>query len=172
MDYLASQALDFLTWLISLPKQGYVNLTRNSLAMWDDMTLLRTIRIIAILGAYLFLRPYLQKWGERTQKKQFEKEVEKSKQPQAVMAANDLRDGGGKKGKGKGKGKGVKFAEEVDEVEGKEEEWGGKAKSKQKEKVRKVLEKQEELRRVEQEDEEDKDIMQYLVDYEEGKDGW
>ncbi|KAK6584688.1 hypothetical protein PZA11_002912 [Diplocarpon coronariae] len=156
-------ALDFLQWLVSLPRQGYTNLTRNSVEMWDGMTPFKYIRLIAILGGYLFLRPYLQKWGERTQAKQHEKEFSSPGQ-QAVLSPNELRDGG--KGKGKGSGKSVKFQEE----EGEEDkgDWGKKARKRQRDVEKKIAEREEERLM----DKEDIDIMEHLVDYEEGKDGW
>ncbi|KAH9208636.1 trafficking PGA2-domain-containing protein [Leptodontidium sp. 2 PMI_412] len=162
MDALLANALEFFQWLISLPKQGYTNLIRNSVHMWDDMNTLNYIRMIAIVGGYLFLRPYLQRWGERHQAKQHEKildqqELAKKEGKAAKISPNALRGGGGKS---------VSFKEEESEGE-KGEEWGKKVKRRQK----KVGEMVEEKKRVEEE-EDDKDIMEYLVDYEEGKDGW
>ena len=55
---------------------------------------------------------------------------------------------------------------------GNEPQWGKKAKKRQRQVVKKLLEQQEEQLRQAQGDEEDKDIMEHLVDYEEGKDGW
>lgn len=159
MDAFINNAVEFFTWLISLPKQGYTNLIRNSVHMWDDMSALNYIRMIAIVGGYLFLRPYLQKWGERAQAKQHEKMLakkEEEKGGKAKISPNALRGG-----------KSVSFAEEVEEEEGKEE-WGKKAKSRQK-KVEELIEKK---RGEELDEKEDMDIMEYLVDYEEGKDGW
>merc|ERR1711977_719565 len=150
---LLTNTLDFLQWLTSLPKQGYTNLTRNAVHMWDDMSTINYIRMIAIVGGYLFLRPYLQKWGERQQAKQHEK----------MLSQNALRAGGG--------GKSVSFADEGGESasesgqEGGKEEWGKKEKKRQ----RKVVEK----KIAEAEEGSDEiDIMEHLVDYEEGKDGW
>ncbi|KAK2628751.1 hypothetical protein QTJ16_001854 [Diplocarpon rosae] len=159
-------ALDFLQWLVSLPRQGYTNFMRNSVEMWDGMTPLKYIRLIAILGGYLFLRPYLQKWGERTQAKQHEKVLAGD---EAVLGANELRDGGKGKRKGKGSGKSVKF-QGAEEDEGGEDkgDWGNKARKRQRDVEKKIIEREEE-RLV---DEGDIDIMEHLVDYEEGKDGW
>ncbi|PVH73161.1 hypothetical protein DL98DRAFT_520105 [Cadophora sp. DSE1049] len=166
MDALLTSTLDFLQWLIFLPRQGYTNLTRNAVHMWDDMTTLNYIRMIAIVGGYLFLRPYLQKWGERQQAKQHEKmlsekEMSKGKGKKAKISPNALRAGGGKS---------VSFADEgtsgESEGEGGKEEWGKKEKKRQK----KVAEKKS--RAAEEEESDDIDIMEHLVDYEEGKDGW
>ena len=168
MDALLANTLDFLQWLISLPKQGYTNLTRNAVHMWDDMSTINYIRMIAIVGGYLFLRPYLQKWGEKQQAKQHEKmlsqkqEEKKGKGKKAKISPNALRAGGGKS---------VSFADEGTDSgsesgqEGGKEEWGKKEKKRQ----RKVVEK----KIVEAEEGSDEmDIMEHLVDYEEGKDGW
>ncbi|KAH7309959.1 trafficking PGA2-domain-containing protein [Rhexocercosporidium sp. MPI-PUGE-AT-0058] len=165
MDAFLSSAVEFFQWFISLPAQGYENLIRNSVHMWDDMSMLNYIRMIAIVGGYLFLRPYLQRWGERNQAKQHEKmlnekEMQKKQGKEAKISPNALRGGGGKS---------VSFKEEESEEDkGKGEEWGKKAKKRQK----KVVEILEEKKRVEEEEDDDKDIMEYLVDYEEGKDGW
>ncbi|CZT13528.1 hypothetical protein WAI453_004877 [Rhynchosporium graminicola] len=174
MDRFLSSTLEFLEWLVSLPKQGYVNLTRNAVHMWDDMSMLNYIRMIAIVGGYLFIRPYLQRYGERQQAKQLAKLEAERKGPKskAKISPNALRDGGGK-------GKSVKFADERAEGssedrekggKGEVEEWGKKAKKRQK-KVQDLLAK-EGQRLEDLDDKEDLDIMEYLVDYEEGKDGW
>ncbi|KAL2067637.1 hypothetical protein VTL71DRAFT_15733 [Oculimacula yallundae] len=165
MDKFIAGTVDFLTWLSSLPKQGYINLTRNAVHMWDDMSMLNYIRMIAIVGGYLFLRPYLQRYGERVQARNHEKMLAKKateeKGGKAKISPNALRAGGGKS---------VKFADEGGDAVEEKEEWGKKAKKRQK-KVQDLLDK--EGKRLEDlDDEEDKDIMQYLVDYEEGKDGW
>ncbi len=174
-EAFAAGALDFFQFLIGLPKQAYINFTRNSVEMWDGMTPLKYIRLVAILGAYLFLRPYLQKWGERTQAKQHEKELSKAEMDaangkKAKISPNALRGATG--------GKTVKWEDEK-EAEGEAEdegadggEWGKKARRRQRKFVEKVLEGEEAERRAREGDEDDKDIFEHLVDYEEGEDGW
>ncbi|KAH7378159.1 trafficking PGA2-domain-containing protein [Cadophora sp. MPI-SDFR-AT-0126] len=169
MDAFLASTLEFLEWLISLPRQGYTNLTRNAVHMWDDMTTLNYIRMIAIVGGYLFIRPYLQRYGERQQAKQMEKmlaqkEGGEGKGKKAKISPNALRDGGA--------GKSVKFADEGAESEGEGVGEGGKEERGKKEKKRqkKVVEKKS--RASEEEESDEMDIMEHLVDYEEGKDGW
>ncbi|KAK0101204.1 hypothetical protein ONS95_012814 [Cadophora gregata] len=166
MDALLANTLDFLQWLISLPRQGYTNLTRNAVHMWDDMTTLNYIRMIAIVGGYLFLRPYIQKWGERQQAKQHEKMLSQKaadkKGKKAKISPNALRGG-----------KSVSFADEGSDAEsgsegeGAKEEWGRKEKKRQKK-----LEEKKMAAAAEGDDSDGIDIMEHLVDYEEGKDGW
>jgi len=50
--------------------------------------------------------------------------------------------------------------------------WGKKARKRQRAVVKKILADEEEVRRQLQEDDEDKDIQEYLVDYTPGEDGW
>lgn len=159
MDAFVAGALDFFQFLISLPKQGYTNLTRNSVEMWDGMTPLKYIRLVAIVGAYLFLRPYLRKWGERTEAKQLAKVASEGEGEKAKISPNALRDGG--------KEKSVSFRVDGEEEDGSANgaEWGKKARKRQQKIVEKVMEKAEEVK-------DDKDILELLVDYEEGEDGW
>ncbi|EKD16363.1 uncharacterized protein L3040_008463 [Drepanopeziza brunnea f. sp. 'multigermtubi'] len=170
---LLAGALDFLTWLVMLPKQGYVNLMRNSVEMWDGMTPFKYIRMIAILGGYLFLRPYLSRFGERAQAKQHEKAVALAREKEKeALGANAIRDGDVRAAKGKS----VKFSKGKEDAdskgesvgEGEGEEWGKKARKRQKA-VEKMV---EERMKSEQEENGDIDIMEHLVDYEEGVDGW
>jgi len=158
-----------LTW--------YNNFTRNIIHMWDGMTLLKYIRLIAIVGAYALLRPYLMKWGEKLQAKQHEKELDPYEMATAdtkdkgkgMVSPNDLR-GVGLTGAG---GKVVELdSESEEETTGSDVKWGKKARKRQRTVVKKILANEEEVRRQLQEDDEDKDIQEYLVDYTPGEDGW
>lgn len=173
LTHLVERGLAFFQWLLTFPQQGYRNLVRNSIGMWSDMTLVGYVRMIAIVGAYLFLRPYLQQYGERVQKKRFEEAAAAA----AAAGGADGADGAGganvfREGEGakKAGAKIVKFEEEKEGDEKGEggEEWGKKAKRRQKA-AEKVA---EEKMRLEQEENGDRDIFAHLVDYEEGKDGW
>ncbi|KAF7676234.1 hypothetical protein GT037_005739 [Alternaria burnsii] len=68
-------------------------LVNNSIKSFEDMTAQRWVRIIAIVGAYLLIRPYLLNAAAKKQKQQLEKEAEdlglgKSE----ALDANDFRD--------------------------------------------------------------------------------
>ncbi len=144
--------------------------------MWDDMTLLKYIRLVAIVGAYALLRPYLMKWGEKLQAKEHEKELDPYEMATAdakdkgKLSPNDLR-GVGVTGVG-GKVVELEDSESEEETTGTDVKWGKKARKRQRAVVKKILADEEEVRRQLQEDDEDKDIQEYLVDYTPGEDGW
>ena len=52
------------------------NFYNNSINMFEGMTIIKYIRLIAIVGAYIMIRPYIMKLGERLQRKQHEKELD------------------------------------------------------------------------------------------------
>lgn len=155
------------------------NFKNNSLSMFYDVynmfaqrDWIRFIRIIALLGGYMLLRAWLMKGAAKKQEAEHAKELEANeiKAAKAKISPNVLRGAGGKK---------VSFEDddteedgEAGKASGNEPQWGKKARKRQRQVVKKLLEIQEEKLRVDQEDEEDKDIMELLVDYEEGKDGW
>lgn len=110
------------------------------------------IRVIMIVGAYLLLRPHLLKSSVKAQEKQFEKEHEDGK-----MSPNDLR----------GVKKEIPDASD-DEDEGAAAtqtttEWGKKARKRQRVMLKKMIAAEEQRLQELQEDDEDKDIEQYLV---------
>jgi hypothetical protein len=163
------EALEFIPNQLSTWANNFV---RNAIHMWDGMTLIKYIRLIAIVGAYALLRPYLMKLGAKLQAKEHEKELDpyematKDEQGKAKLSPNQLRGVDGKV---------VELQESDSEEEaatGSDVKWGKKARKRQRAVIKKVLEDEERIRRELQEEEEDKDIMEYLVDYEPGKDGW
>ncbi|KAF8855744.1 hypothetical protein BDZ45DRAFT_498239 [Acephala macrosclerotiorum] len=146
------------------------NFHRNLFHLFDDMNTTRYIRLIACVGAYLLARPYLVKLGEKISQKELEKQ-NKAKDPYDA-ATKDSKD---KKKiepnalRGGGSGKTVSF-EEVEKKEDEEGEasgfqWGKKTRQRARKEAEKKLAAQE---KVLQED----DIMEHLVDYEPGQDGW
>lgn len=76
-------------------------LVNNSIKSFEGMTAQRWIRMIAIVGAYMIIRPYLLKAAANRQKKQMEKEAEDLGLGSGPTA-NDLR---GRKRKTVGEGK-------------------------------------------------------------------
>jgi len=175
----AQEVLDFIPLQLSI---WYHNLTHNLTHMFDGMNNTRYIRVIAIIGAYFLLRPYVMKLGERMQKKEFEKEVDPhflaKGGKKAAISPNVLRGF---------KGQEVpldEVEEERDDVvpggkeagtdggDGDKANWGKKARKRQRGLAKKVLEEQEKRRLEAEGDEEDKDIMEHLLDYVPGEDGW
>lgn len=128
------------------------NFWRNLTGVFDDMDSRRWIRMIAAVGAYLLLRPLLVKLGEKIQNKQYAKTMESSqKGPKAKISPNALR----------GQVEPIQDEdEEEEEIKGVES--GKKARKRQLKKARE-----------EQQDEDSQaDVMDHLVDYVEGEDGW
>jgi hypothetical protein len=83
---------------LNIAKDRLIN---NSIASFEGMTTQRWIRIIAIVGGYMLIRPYLLSFAAKKQKAQFEKEAaELGLDDGEVKNANSLR-GGAKKANGK-----------------------------------------------------------------------
>jgi hypothetical protein len=162
--------IDPIEFIASWLKYFYTNFTRNAVALWSDTTAKQWIRVIVIVGAYLLLRPYLEKLGAKMQSLQHEKELDPAEMGGAAISANQLR--GGKLKSAKGVPVELKDSDEEAEAEGTGANWGKKARKRQRQQIKKVLEHDEKLRLEAQGDEDDKDIMEYLVDYEEGEEGW
>jgi hypothetical protein len=170
MDNAADRAMEVLQFIPMQLGQWYHNFTHNIVHMWDGMTAVKYIRMIAVVGAYILLRPYIAKFGERFQEKQHEKELDPYEmgEQKAKLSPNALRGVGGR-------------AVELEESEEEEEEaegtaadvkWGKKARKRQRMSIKKLLEQKERLLQEQQEDDDDKDIAKYLVDYKEGEEGW
>ncbi len=138
---------------------------RANILKFINMSGLQWIRIITIVGGYLLLRPYITMFAEKSQNKQLEKplevlqEAQAEKRAEAVISPNTLRGL-------------VQLPEESDsdeeKVSGKDVKWGQKAKRRQRETLRKIIEAEDKARR-EAEDvggfvsDEDKDIEHYLT---------
>jgi hypothetical protein len=144
------------------------NFYRNITHILDDMDATRWIRLIAVVGAYFLLRPYVLKFGAKVQAAEHEKEVDARdmKKMKAKISPNSLR----------GQVE-IPDSDEEDEVESTststEPQWGKKARKRSRRVLKKILEDQERL--LEEDDNEDiKEFLEsdVLVDYEEGKDGW
>ncbi|KAH8682902.1 protein trafficking Pga2 [Tricladium varicosporioides] len=161
--------MDVIQGFIAQVQQWGNNLVRNSIHSFDGMRVKDWIRMVAIVGAYLLIRPYLMKWGAKIQEKQHNKEIDADEVagPKAKVSPNVLRGHGGKEVE-------IPDSDSEGEAEGEATgaQWGKKARKRQRAYDKKLLAEVEERRRQLQEDDEDKDIMEYLVDYEEGKDGW
>ena len=158
--------------LMSYVSQGYTNLLNNARA-FINMSGLQWIRIITIIGAYLLIRPYLQKAAtkgamkkqeealnsEDVQQRKMDRELEKMD----IITPNILRGISDKK---------VELPEDSDsEGEGKatgaDAKWGSKERKRQRQLVKKIIMQEEKARREARDvgtfySDEDKDIEEYL----------
>ncbi|KAF2116681.1 protein trafficking Pga2 [Lophiotrema nucula] len=129
------------------------NFTRNSNKMITDMQLKDWIRIVIIVGTYCLIRPHLLKLGARIQEKQHAKDAEEI---HAEIHPNELR--------GKVEIPGVGDSDEENDEDEKPGDWGRSARVRQRKFIRDALKKEEERLAQEQEDEEDKDIAEFLTE--------
>ncbi|KAK4203888.1 protein trafficking Pga2 [Triangularia verruculosa] len=133
--------------------------TTNLKSTLDNMSPQKWIRVIIVAGAYLLLRPYLMKLGGRAQMASYEEEhatTEAEHAAKAKISPNELR------------GK-VRIPDDTDS-EGDEEEgastatdWGKKARRRQRDMIKKLLEAEEKRLQESKEEEEDKDIEEFLI---------
>lgn len=131
------------------------NLRSQVTSSYSRLSLQDYIRLIAIVGAYCLLRPYLLKFGAKFQAKDHERELDPDEMASAAaVSPNSLR------------GK-VHVPEDTDsgsEEEGRKgTDWGKKARRRQRRVLRGILEAEEKRRREEDEAESDKEIEEFLV---------
>lgn len=107
------------------------------------------LRLIAIAGGYMLMRPYLMKWASKRAVDGMEEADEREK---ARMSANEFR------------GVKEKLIEQEDEDvgDGTSADWGQKARVRQRQVLKAMLEAEEERRAQEAED--DEDIKEFLID--------
>jgi hypothetical protein len=82
--------MDYVLDNLSVPVERLYN---NTIKSFEGMTTQRWVRLVAIIGGYMLLRPWLLKFAADRQKKQFEKESEDL--GLGGPTANDLRGGKG-----------------------------------------------------------------------------
>lgn len=145
--------------VVKLAGIGYDRFTTNMRATLDGMSPEKWIRLVMIVGAYMLLRPYLIKLGGKSQMKQHEKEAaeaEAEAKEKAKMSPNELR------------GHKVEIPEDSDDEEAEGEatatDWGKKARRRQRNMVKKILEAEEKRLQDLQDDDEDKDIQEFLTE--------
>lgn len=136
----------------------------NVKAGFTNMTLEKWIRLIIAVGAYALLRPYIIKLGAKQQMKAHERQEaeDAAAAATAAISANQLRGQ-------------IDIPEDSDDedvvaagaTEGKAAvtatEWGKKARRRQRDVIKKLLDAEEERLRQLHEDEEDKDIEEFMV---------
>ncbi|ROT39311.1 DUF1531-domain-containing protein [Sodiomyces alkalinus F11] len=139
----------------------YVNRSVTNLrASFEDLTPQKIIRLVVIVGAYALLRPYLMKLGGKFQMRGHEaqEEPEDTAAPRAKLTPNDIRGQAG-------------IPEDSDDGEEEEEgaegpaiatDWGKKARRRQRHVLKELLDAEERRLAELQEDEEDKDIEEFL----------
>lgn len=141
---------------------AYERFTRNLRGTLEGMSPEKWIRIVIIVGTYMLIRPYLLKLGGKAQMNQHEKEAaeaEAEAEAKAKMSPNELR------------GHKVQIPEDSDESDAEGEgqksssatDWGKKARRRQRTMVKKLLDAEEKRLQELQEDDEDKDIEEFLT---------
>jgi hypothetical protein len=149
--------------IVGMGKQAVSNFYYSFQDTANSMSLSRWVRIIAIVGAYLLLRPWILKLAAYGMDKDLAKETA-PKEAAAKISPNSLRGG-------------VDAPEDSEDEEQEGEttgaDWGKKAKKRQRDVLKKILE-AEELLRKEDDDDEMKKFLESdaLVDYKVGEDGW
>ena len=145
--------LDPLAWATTASDRITTNL-RDSFATLSPY---KAIRLVVIICGYLLIRPYLMKWAGAQQMKQHEAEEEASRAEReriAAMSPNELR--------------GLKVAAEIPgsdadlEAESSSTDWGTRARRRQREVLRRIMDAEEKRLEEITADEEDKDIEEFL----------
>jgi flagellar biosynthesis/type III secretory pathway M-ring protein FliF/YscJ len=125
-------------------------MTTNIGSSIDSMTLQHWIRLVAIVGAYALLRPYIIKLGAKAQEKQFEK----AQQETAEISPNQLRGQ-------------LDIPEDSDDEDQEGEttaaDWGKKARRRQRNMIKRLLDAEEKRLQETLDEQEDKDIEEFLV---------
>lgn len=130
------------------------NASNNLSNAFTDMSLQSWIRLIVIVGGYMLLRPYVMKLGSKFAVKKLEEEDAKTKTNDKIdpdMTPNEFR---GIKQK-------LYHAEDEDEGDGTGADWGQKARTRQRQMLKDLLEEEERRRAAEHED---ADIQEFLED--------
>ncbi|KAI0400595.1 DUF1531-domain-containing protein [Xylaria palmicola] len=127
-------------------------LTSNVSMSFTNMSLQQWIRLVAIVGAYALLRPYVIKMGAKHQEKQFEKAQQEDI---AQISPNQLRGG-------------LEIPEPSDDDDDDEGEttaadWGKKARKRQRNMIKQLLDAEEKRLQETLDEQEDKDIEEFLV---------
>lgn len=145
--------------LLELAGVGYDRFTTNFRKSFEGMSPEKWIRIVIVVGTYCLIRPYLMKLGGKVQMKQHEKEAAAAKaeeEQKAKMSPNELR--------------GYKEIPDDSDDEGEAQgqttstEWGKKARKRQRHMIKKLLDAEEQRLQELQDDEEDKDIQEFLTE--------
>ncbi|KAF9880976.1 trafficking pga2 [Colletotrichum karsti] len=121
----------------------------------DGMTPEKWIRLVIIVGAYCLLRPYLMKLAGGKQMKEHEAPIEDPNAAKAKVQPNTLR----------GQVEIPENSDDDEEAPGSTTatDWGKKARRRQRDVLKKMIDVEEKRLAQLQEDDEDKDIEEFLV---------
>ncbi|KAM3435817.1 hypothetical protein MY4824_004664 [Beauveria thailandica] len=128
------------------------NASNNLQDTFSKMTIHGWLRLTVIVGGYLLLRPYLMKLSVKTAVSKMEEEEERERAKAAAMTPNELR----------GAKQQLEEHLEDDSGDGTGADWGQRARVRQRTMLKEMLEAEEQRRMEEQED--DRDIAEYLED--------
>ncbi|KAI0129941.1 trafficking PGA2 [Xylariales sp. AK1849] len=128
----------------------------NLTTSFTSMSLKHWIRVIMVVGAYLLARPYIIKLAGKQQEKQFEKERQEDEANAAKISPNQLRGEMDLPGDSDSDDENATASTTASD-------WGKKARKRQRVMLKKLIDAEEKRLQDLQEDEEDKDIAQYLV---------
>ncbi|RYP64361.1 hypothetical protein DL771_008806 [Monosporascus sp. 5C6A] len=154
MDELQGLVEHLFDSVSKLAELLYTRSTTNLSGSIKQMTPKQWIRLVIIVGAYCLLRPYVLKMASKHQQREMEREEQRA---QAEITPNQLR------------GQTVDIPEDSDDdyEDGQTQttaaDWGKKARKRQRNMIKKLLDAEEKRLQQLQEDEEDKDIEEYLV---------
>lgn len=142
--------------ILDLLSTIWTRFSTNLRGTLDGMTPEKWIRLVIIVGAYCLVRPYLMKLAGGNQMKQHETPIEDPNAAKAKVQPNTLRGQ-------------VEIPDNSDDDD--EEapssatatDWGKKARRRQREVLKRMIDAEEKRLAELQEDEEDKDIEEFLV---------
>ncbi|KAK1761023.1 protein trafficking Pga2 [Echria macrotheca] len=149
--------MDDLLNLVSVVYHRFSNNLQGTLA---SMSPEKWIRLVIIAGTYMLLRPYLLKLGARSQMNTHEREsAEGVDDPnrKAAMSPNELR------GRVNLPEDSDSDGDEDDSGKASGADWGKRARRRQREMIKKLLDAEEKRLQETREEEEDKDIEEFLV---------
>ncbi|OAR00676.1 hypothetical protein LLEC1_04412 [Akanthomyces lecanii] len=127
------------------------NASNNLQDTFTKMSIQGWLRLTAIIGGYLLLRPWILKFSVKTAVSKLEEEDEREK-AKAALTPNELR----------GAKQQLEEHLEDESGDGTGADWGQKARVRQRVLLKEMLEAEEQRRMEEQED--DKDIAEFLED--------
>ncbi|KAK3402896.1 protein trafficking Pga2 [Sordaria brevicollis] len=132
--------------------------TNNIKGTFASMTAEKWIRLVIIVGAYALLRPYIIKLGGKAQMKQHEEESAEAMR--GTISPNELR---GQKAMVRLPGEDSDSEDDEANGESSAADWGKKARKRQRMVIKKLIEAEEDRLRESKEEEEDKDIEEFLL---------
>lgn len=127
--------------------------SQNVMEGLSDMSIYNWIRLIMVVGGYILFRPYVIRIMSGKAVSKMERDDAIAKAAEAELSPNDLR--------GSGKRAAPEEDEDIHEGEGTGADWGQKARTRQRQFLKNMMEAEE---RRQQEEEDDKDIADLLED--------